>query len=43
MADDAAMANAQTPYNFTVPANASLGYTYMRVRVCSSSGCIITQ
>ncbi|WP_305372398.1 L-type lectin domain-containing protein [Photobacterium leiognathi] len=39
VADNAAIANAQTPYNFTVPANASLGYTYMRVRVCSSSGC----
>ncbi|PQJ61595.1 L-type lectin domain-containing protein [Photobacterium angustum] len=39
VADNTATANAQTPYNFTVPANASLGYTYMRVRVCSSSGC----
>ncbi|KPA53167.1 hypothetical protein VT25_08000 [Photobacterium leiognathi subsp. mandapamensis] len=39
VADNAAIANVQTPYNITVPANASLGYTYMRVRICSDSGC----
>ncbi|WP_146154671.1 GEVED domain-containing protein [Photobacterium kishitanii] len=37
--DSTATANAQTSYTVTVPTASSLGYTYMRVRVCSDVGC----
>ncbi|WP_087821270.1 GEVED domain-containing protein [Photobacterium aquimaris] len=39
VATTTATPNATESYSVTVPTDASLGYTYMRVRVCSNVGC----